>query len=109
MAESIFKNRNMPRSKVSLSGFYQYSNEWFPCTFYDLSNHGAGLKINQFFLPGDAIALKFGLNSDQQVVRATVANVNGTRIGTRFQLEETTQQFLDHILGAFKRPSRRNA
>jgi hypothetical protein len=62
-------------------------------------------------MSGDTIALKFGLSSDQRVVHATVANVNGTRVGTRFRFEpvddDLTQAFLDHILVAHKRPLRR--
>ena len=110
MPESVFRNRHMPRSRVNLTGAYQYGGEWFPCTFYDLSGHGAGLKISQFFVPGDVIALKFGLHSEQRVLHATIANVNGTRVGTRFHFEPSTEsnkEFLEHILGAYRPPARR--
>ena len=93
------------RSKVEIAGFYNYSSQWFPCTLNDLSTEGAGLKINQIFVPGDIIRLKFGLRDDQRVVEATVVNVNGTRIGVAFAVDRLTQEFLKSIIQAYQRPA----
>lgn len=102
---SAFKDRNSARSKVEIAGFYNYSSQWFPCTLNDLSIEGAGLKINQIFVPGDIIRLKFGFRDDQRVVEATVANVNGTRIGVAFAVDRLTQEFLKSIIQAYQRPA----
>jgi hypothetical protein len=102
---SAFKDRNSVRSKVEIAGFYNYSSQWFPCTLNDLSTEGAGLKINQIFVPGDIIRLKFGLRDDQRVVEATVVNVNGTRIGVAFAVDRLTQEFLKSIIQAYQRPA----
>ena len=90
---------------MEISGFYNYSSQWFPCTLHDLSTEGAGLKINQIFVPGDIIRLKFGLRDDQRVVEATVANVNGTRIGVAFSVDRMTQDFLKTVIQAYQRPT----
>jgi hypothetical protein len=100
-----FKNRDNTRSRVEIEGFYQYSTQWYPCTLKDLSTGGAGLKLQQIFVPGDIIRLKFGLRDDQRVVEATVANVNGTRIGVKFSVDPLTQDFLKSVIAAFSRPT----
>jgi len=102
---SSFKSRHSARSKVEISGNYNYSSQWFPCTLQDLSVEGAGLKLNQIFVPGDIIRLKFGFRNDQRVVESTVANVNGTRIGVRFSVDPLTQDFLKSVIAAFQRPT----
>lgn len=102
---SAFKNRTSSRSKVDIAGYYSYSSQWFPCTLQDLSTEGAGLKINQIFVRGDIIRLKFGLREDQRVVVATVANVNGTRIGVAFSVDRLTQDFLKTVIQAYQRPT----
>lgn len=102
---SVFKNRSSARSKVEISGFYNYSAQWFPCTLHDLSVEGAGLKINQIFVTGDIIRLKFGLRDDLRVVEATVANVNGTRIGVAFAVDRLTLDFLKSVIQAYQRPT----
>jgi len=89
---------------VDINGYYNYSSHWFPCTLHDLSTEGAGLKLNQIFVPGDIIRLKFGFRDDQRVVEATVANVNGTRIGVKFSVDPLTQDFLKSVISAFQRP-----
>jgi hypothetical protein len=63
------------------------------------------LKLQQIFVPGDIIRLKFGLRDDQRVVEATVANVNGTRIGVKFSVDPLTQDFLKSVIAAFSRPT----
>jgi hypothetical protein len=63
------------------------------------------LKINQIFVKGDVIRLKFGFRDDQRVVEATVANVNGTRIGVTFAVDRLTQDFLKSVIQAFQRPT----
>jgi hypothetical protein len=102
---SSFKNRNSARSKVEIAGFYNYSAQWFPCTLHDLSTEGAGLKINQIFVSGDIIRLKFGFRDDQRVVEATVVNVNGTRIGVAFAIDRLTQDFVKSVIQAYQRPT----
>ena len=102
---SSFKNRNSTRSKVEIAGFYNYSAQWFPCTLHDLSTEGAGLKINQIFVSGDIIRLKFGFRDDQRVVEATVVNVNGTRIGVAFSIDRLTQDFVKSVIQAYQRPA----
>ena len=102
---SGFKSRSNARSKVDIGGFYSYSAQWFPCTLHDLSTVGAGLKLNQTFVPGDIIRLKFGFRDDMRVVEATVVNVNGTRIGVRFSVDPLTQDFLKSVISAFQKPT----
>jgi len=105
-----YKKRSIVRSKVEMDGFYNFSSQWYPCHLHDLSLEGAGLKINQVFYPGDIIRLRFGFRSDQRVVEAKVANVNGTRIGVRFSLDPLTTAFVQSVIEAFQRPTifRRN-
>ena len=100
-----FKNRNSARSKVNIEGFYHYATQWYPCTLHDLSTDGAGLKLNQIFVPGDIIRLKFGFREDLRVVEATVANVNGTRIGVRFSVDAITQDYVTSVISAFQKPT----
>ena len=103
--DSAFKSRRSERSKVGIAGFYHYSSQWVPCTLYDLSLEGAGLKINQSLVKGDSLKLKFGLGDDKKVVQATVANVDGTRVGVMFVLDQPTQDFLKNIIQAYQRPN----
>jgi len=103
---SNFKTRNAARSVVDIAGYYNYSSQWYPCILYDLSTSGAGLKINQLFIPGDIIRLRFGFKDDQRVVEATVANVNGTRIGVRFAVDSVTLDFLSSVIQTFHRPTK---
>lgn len=100
-----FKKRKSPRSRVEIAGYYNYSAQWFPCALQDLSTEGAGLKINQIFVPGDIIRLRFGFEDDQRVVEATVANVNGTRIGVAFSVDRLTQDFVRAVIQAYERPT----
>lgn len=100
-----FKNRNTARSKVDIEGFYHYATQWYPCTLHDLSTDGAGLKINQIFVPGDIIRLRFGFRDDHRVVESTVVNVNGTRIGVRFSIDPITQDFVKSVISAFQKPT----
>ena len=102
---AVFKNRSNARAKVSIEGFYQYSTQWYPCTLQDLSTGGAGIKLQQIFVTGDIIRLKFGFRDDQRVVEATVANVNGTRIGVKFSVDPLTQDFLKSVNSAISRPT----
>lgn len=100
-----FKNRISTRSKVNIEGYYHYATQWYPCILNDLSTDGAGLKINQIFVPGDIIRLRFGFKDDQRVVEATVANVNGTRIGVKFSVDPLTQDFVLSVIQAFQKPT----
>jgi len=102
---AAYKNRNSDRKKVDIEGFYNYATQWYPCTLNDLSTDGAGLKINQIFVPGDIIRLRFGFHDDKRVVEATVANVNGTRIGVRFSVDNLTQDFVKAVISAFHKPT----
>jgi hypothetical protein len=97
---SGFKDRNSARTKVSIEGFYNFSARWFPCTLQDLSTEGAGLKINQNFVPGDLIQLKFGFRGEERVFETTVVNVNGTRIGVHFSVDALTREFLQNLIQA---------
>jgi PilZ domain len=101
---SGFKDRKSARSKLSLEGFYHFSSHWFPCTLHDLSVEGAGLKINQIFVPGDIIRLKLLFRNEEKTFEATVVNVNGTRIGVGFSVEPLTQEFLKAVIQAHQRP-----
>ena len=89
---------------MGIEGFYQFSAHWFPCTLHDLSIEGAGLKINQIFVPGDLIKLKFVFRGNERTFDAIVANVNGTRIGVKFDVEPPTQDFLATLIKAYQRP-----
>jgi len=102
---SSFKNRRAARGKMEIEGSYGYSSHWFPCVLQDLSTEGAGLKINQTFVPGDLIRLKFGFTHDQRVVEARVVNVSGTRIGVQFVVDSVTQEFVKSVIVAFQRPT----
>lgn len=102
---SGFKSRSSARSRVDIGGQYSYSSHWFPCHFQDLSTEGAGLKLNQTFIPGDVIRLKFGFRDDQRVVESTVANVNGTRVGVRFTVDPQTRTFVQTVMTAFQKPA----
>jgi len=101
---SGFKDRNSARSKLNVEGFYNFSEHWFPCVFHDLSVEGAGIKINQTFVPGDLIRLKLVFRGAESSFEATVANVNGTRIGVKFLVDSATQEFLKNLIQANQRP-----
>ncbi len=100
-----YKDRVSARTKVTVEGFYSYSNQWVPCVVHDLSMEGAGLKINQILVPGDTLQLKFLLRSDERIIDATVANGNGTRTGVRFVADVATQAFLQALIQAHHRPT----
>ncbi|NNM66894.1 MAG: PilZ domain-containing protein [Spirochaetales bacterium] len=94
-------NRRAPRKKVDIEGWYNYSDNWYPCKIYDLSVSGAGLKINQFFISGDIIRLKFGVREDFRIVEAIVVNANGTRIGVRFDVDPTMKDFIQEVMSSY--------
>jgi PilZ domain len=93
-----FKNRKRTRSRVDIEGAYNYSSKWYPCVLRDLTTEGAGLKINQIFVPGDIIRLKFGVGTDDRIVEATVANVSGNRIGVKFSVDLATREFVKTVI-----------
>ena len=86
--------RKRIRSKVDIEASYRFSAKWYPCLLRDLTTEGAGLKINQIFLPGDSLSVRFGPNDEDLVVEAKVANVNGNRIGVKFFADRNTLDFL---------------
>ena len=99
MAET-FKDRKRVRSKVDMEAFYSFSSKWYPCILRDLTTEGAGLKINQTFVPGDTIRVRFGPSDEDRIVEARVANVNGNRIGVKFSVEPEIRNFLLDIIRA---------
>ena len=101
---SGFKDRKSARSKVSLEGFYSFSNQCIPCTLQDISVEGAGLKINQILVPGDSIRLKILFRNEERTFEATVVNVNGTRIGVSFAVDPLMEDFLKSMILAYQRP-----
>ena len=97
MAES-FKDRKRVRVRVDVEAFYSFSAKWYPCVLRDLTAAGAGLKINQIFVPGDPIRVRFGPDDLDRVVDAVVANVNGNRIGVKFAVQRGIDDFLRDIM-----------
>lgn len=50
-------------------------------------------------MKGDTIKLKFGTETEQSVIDATVANVNGPRIGVQFvKIDEFDRDFLKKVI-----------
>ncbi len=86
------------RARVDIDGFYRLGMDWIPCKIYDLSVGGAGLKLNQFFVEGDQIDLKIGQSEEALEITATVANVNGQRVGIRFDIPPQVQKKLETLI-----------
>ncbi|MBB6481654.1 PilZ domain-containing protein [Spirochaeta isovalerica] len=93
--------RESIRKPVDMDGFYNSGTGWHPCKIYDISTGGAALKLNQFFLEGDEILLRFGNNSSSEIFNTTVANVNGQRIGIRFKEDSTTKHLIEKIMSIY--------
>lgn len=89
------------RKPVDMDGFYNSGTGWHPCKVYDISTGGAALKLNQFFMEGDEVLLRFGDNSKSEIFNTTVANVNGQRIGIRFNEDETTKRLIGIIMSTY--------
>jgi hypothetical protein len=113
MLENSLSKRRAPRTKVDIEGFYNYNDRWDPCMIYDLSVMGAGMKLNQFFVPGDIIKLKIGLKENFRVIEAIVANVDGQRIGIRFEVDPVMRDFIQEVMNHYNKnkysPKRRFA
>lgn len=90
--------RDSIRKPVDLDGAYNAGTGWHPCKIYDISTGGAALKLNQFFIEGDEILLRFGANSKIEIFNTTVVNVNGQRIGVRFKSDPTTKKLIESIM-----------
>lgn len=103
MLENNLSKRRAARRKVDIDGFYNYADNWYPCKIYDLSVAGAGLKINQFFIAGDIIKLKVGLKDNFRIIEALVANVDGPRIGVRFDVDNIMKEFLQEVMAAYQK------
>ncbi len=93
--------RDSIRKPVDIDGFYNSGTGWHACKIYDLSTGGAALKLNQFFLEGDEILIRFGKDSKIEIFNTVVANVNGQRIGISFPDDETTKRLLESMLAYF--------
>lgn len=77
--------RKNTRFAIDIEGYYYFLFDWNKCRIYDLSIDGAGLRMNQSFVKDDMIKLKFGSQSEQIVVDAKITNINGPRIGIKFE------------------------
>ncbi len=93
--------RDTIRKPVDIDGFYNSGTGWHACKIYDLSTGGAALKLNQFFIEGDEILLRFGRDSKIEIFNTKVANVNGQRIGIRFKDDEITRKLLESMIASF--------
>ena len=89
--------RDSIRQSVDIEGFYYYASLWHPCHIYDLSVGGAALKLNQSFIEGDKILLKFH-SSDRDIIQSTVVNVDGQRIGIKFEANESIRKIIEPYL-----------
>ncbi|OHD14090.1 MAG: hypothetical protein A2Z96_05755 [Spirochaetes bacterium GWB1_48_6] len=107
MFDQSLSKRRAPRKKVDIDGFYNYADIWHPCKIYDLAVAGAGLKINQFFVAGDIIKLKIGYKENFRVVEAIVANVDGPRIGVRFDVDPVMKDFIQEVMNAYNKATSR--
>ena len=96
MTES-FKDRKRVRVRVDVEAFYRFSSQWYPCVLRDLTAAGAGLKINQIFVPGDVLRVRFGASDQDWVVESTVAHVNGNRIGVKFAVQREIRDLLSNV------------
>ncbi|MCG8572194.1 MAG: PilZ domain-containing protein [Spirochaetes bacterium] len=93
--------RKNTRFSIDVDGYYYFGNQWEKCRVYDLNLEGAGLRLRQFFMKGDTIKIKISNNNEQMVLDATVANVNGPRIGIIFEnLDEFDKEFLRSVINA---------
>ena len=92
--------RDSIRKPVDIEGYYNSGTGWHACKIYDISTGGAALKLNQFFIEGDEILLRFGSNSKIEIFNTTVANVNGQRIGIRFKNDTTTKRLIESIMAS---------
>ncbi|HOJ64561.1 MAG TPA: PilZ domain-containing protein [Spirochaetota bacterium] len=91
--------RKSARFTVDIDGYYYYGNKWQKCRIYDLNLEGAGLRLSQFFVKNDVIKLKMGTETEQFVVDAIVANVNGPRIGVQFvNMDDFDREALNKII-----------
>lgn len=102
--DSSVSKRRAPRKRVDIEGFYNYSDQWYPCKIYDLAVAGAGLKLNQFFIVGDIIRLKIGLKDNFRIVESIVANVDGQRIGVRFDIDAVMKDFIQDVMNSYHKP-----
>ena len=93
--------RDSIRKPVDMEGYYNSGTGWHSCKIYDISTGGAALKLNQFFIEGDEILLRFGSNSTTEIFNTTVANVNGQRIGIRFKSDATTKKLIESIMSTY--------
>lgn len=107
MYDQSLSKRRAPRKKVDIDGYYNYADTWHSCKIYDLSVAGAGLKINQFFVAGDIIKLKVGYKENYRVVESIVANVDGSRIGVRFDVDPVMKDFIQEVMNAYTKPTTR--
>jgi len=96
LAES-FKDRKKVRIRVDAEAFYRFSSKWYPCVLCDLTAAGAGLKINQIFVPGDPLRIRFGPDDFDRVVPATVAHVDGNHIGVKFAVQREIRELLANL------------
>lgn len=101
--EVTIKNskRDSIRKPVDMDGYYNSGTGWHVCKIYDISTGGAALKLNQFFIEGDEILLRFGSNSKTEIFNTSVANVNGQRIGIKFKNDATTKKLIESIMATY--------
>jgi len=96
--------RKDTRFALDIEGFYYFSNKWNKCKIYDLSIEGAGLRLNQFFVKDDIVKLKFGPETEQFVVDARIVNINGPRVGIKFEnVDEFDKEFIQKIINSNSR------
>lgn len=91
--------RGKTRFSIDVDGYYYFNDQWQKCRIYDLNLEGAGLRLNQFFIKDDVIKLKFGFEHEQNVFETIVANVNGPRIGVKFNgLDDFDREFIRKVI-----------
>lgn len=96
--------RKNTRFSVDVDGSYYFGDKWTKCKIYDLNLHGAGLRLNQFFVKDDMIKLKFGIDDEVFTIDSIVVNVNGPRIGVNFiNLDEFDNEFIRKVINNYSK------
>jgi hypothetical protein len=85
-------------------------------SLYDLRPQRNGSRdenLTSFSFQGDIIKLKIGLKENFRVIEAIVANVDGQRIGIRFEVDPVMRDFIQEVMNHYNKnkysPKRRFA
>lgn len=80
------ERRRYRRQRTVIQAEYRFldSQEWLPCTIFEMSLHGVALEGKKSFYTGDRIEMKIPFKNEPFIFKAAISNVAGKKAGGRF-------------------------